>query len=114
MKTFDSWLLKEINKRDWSQSDLARSAGLHRAVIHKVINGASKPTPATLNAIAYALRIPPELVFEKAGLLKPSSELSATERTLIHLAKGLPDGDLEMVFALLNQRHEHYKNNHKR
>ena len=113
MKTFDSWLLKEINKHDWSQSDLARSAGLHRAVIHKVINGTSKPTPKTLNAIAHALCIPPELVFEKAGLLIPSSELSANERTLIHLAKGLPDGDLEMVFALLKQRHDHYKNKRK-
>ncbi len=113
MQNFSSWLLEELDQRDMSQSDLARSAGLHRAVIYKVISDASKPTPKTLNAIAHALRIPPEIVFEKAGLLTPSSELSATERTLINLAKGLPNDDLEMIFALLKQRHDYYKNNCK-
>ncbi len=66
---FSEWLQAEINKRGWSQSDLARSADLNRAVINKLLNGKSHPQPATLIAISRALRIPIEITYRAAGLL---------------------------------------------
>ena len=66
---FKDWLLNEMDKRGWSQSDLARSADLNRAVIHKLLNGQSTPRPATLAALARAFRIPIERIFRMAGLL---------------------------------------------
>jgi transcriptional regulator with XRE-family HTH domain len=73
---FKDWLLHEMDKRGWSQSDLARSADLNRAVIHKLLNGQSTPRPATLAALARAFRIPIERIFRIAGLLPeiPESE----------------------------------------
>jgi hypothetical protein len=49
---FSEWLQAEMDKRGWSQSDLARSADLNRAVINKLLNGKSHPQPPTLGAIS--------------------------------------------------------------
>lgn len=72
-----AWLEKELSERNWSQSDLARISGVHRAIISKIILGGSMPTPETLEAIARALKLPPEQVFRAAGLLppKPNADL---------------------------------------
>lgn len=66
---FSEWLQIEMNKRGWSQSDLARAADLNRAVINKLLNGKSRPQPATLEAISRALRLPIEITYRAAGLL---------------------------------------------
>ena len=67
--SFSEWLQIEISKRGWSQSDLARAAGLNRAVINKLINGKSHPRPPTLEAVSRALKIPIETIYRAAGLL---------------------------------------------
>lgn len=66
---FPDWLQEELNKRHWSQSDLARAADLNRAVINKLLNQRSQPHVTTLGAIARALKIPTESVYRAAGLL---------------------------------------------
>ena len=73
---FKNWLTEELNKRGWSQSDLARSANLNRAVINKLLNGHSTARPATLEAVARAFRVPVEHVYRISGLLPeiPESE----------------------------------------
>ena len=55
---FAEWLQAEMDKRGWSQSDCARGADLNRAVINKLLNGKSKPQPATLVALARGLQNP--------------------------------------------------------
>lgn len=98
-----------------SQSDLAHLCGVTSAQISRIISGERKPGEKTLLGIAKAFKISPEIVFEKAGILPPSSEkgLSPVVRELLQLAIGLPDSDLEMVIALLNQRDNYYKKNPK-
>ncbi len=73
---FKDWLLNEMDRRGWSQSDLARSADLNRAVINKLLSGQSMPRPSTLAALARAFKIPIERVFRISGLLPeiPESE----------------------------------------
>jgi len=73
---FKDWLLSEMHRRGWSQSDLARSADLNRAVINTLLSGQSTPRPATLAALARAFKIPVERVFRISGLLPeiPESE----------------------------------------
>ena len=73
---FKDWLLKEMGKRGWSQSDLARSADLNRAVINKLLSGQSTPRPSTLAALARAFKIPIERLYRISGLLPeiPESE----------------------------------------
>src|SRR5262245_30019873 len=83
---FRDWLLIEMGKRSWSQSDLARSAELNRAVINKLLNGQCTPRPETLEAIAQAFNIPTERIFRVAGLLPdiPEQE-SYIEEVMFHL-----------------------------
>lgn len=109
MESFSDWLLNELKQRKMSQSDLARLAKIGTGTISNIMSGNRKVGQDTLQAIAHALKLPPDLVFEKAGLLPPKIELSPIKRKLAHLAEGLPDSDVEIAIALLEQRSEYYK-----
>jgi transcriptional regulator with XRE-family HTH domain len=68
---FSTWLQNELDKREWSQSDLARYSGINRQVISTYINRQrTKPDGEMLTAIARALKLPPETVFAAAGIMK--------------------------------------------
>ncbi|HEY85822.1 MAG TPA: helix-turn-helix transcriptional regulator [Chloroflexi bacterium] len=69
MKTFREWLEGELKKQDWKPADLAHRSGVSRASVSNVLNDMRNPGPDFCNAIARALRIPPEKVFRAAGLL---------------------------------------------
>ena len=60
-QNLSNWLQTELHNRDWSQSELARVSGLHRAIISKIILQGSDPTPETLpstNALPTTLKKP--------------------------------------------------------
>ncbi|MGE5462643.1 MAG: helix-turn-helix domain-containing protein [Syntrophothermus sp.] len=86
---FSDWLQAEMNKRGWSQSDLARAADLNRAVINKLLNGKSHPQPATLEAISRALKVPIETTYRAAGLLPVSSDNDDTLEEAIYVLKNI-------------------------
>ena len=88
---FGFWLQQEREKIGLSQSDLARLSGLNRAVISKVENNVSDPTPETLSTIARALRLPPETVFRIAGLLPPAPAHTEQIDELLYLFAQLPE-----------------------
>ena len=71
MTNFPDWLANELTKRDISPSELARLSNKSPAVITRILNGERRPAPETIEAIAHALRLPPETVFRAAGLLPP-------------------------------------------
>lgn len=66
---FPEWLNDELQQRGWTQADLARKSGLTTAGISRILSGQRDPGPEALIAIAEALKLPPEHVFRKAGLL---------------------------------------------
>lgn len=109
---FSDWLLAQLNERNWSQSEFGRQTGLTRQAIGNYLSGRT-PDEAALRKIARALKLPIELVFEKAGLLPPKSDLSPIKRKLAHLMEDMPDSDVEIAITLLEQRQEHYKRNPK-
>jgi len=89
---FAAWLEEEMQRRGWSQSELAKRAFLNRAVINKILSRMTKPTPETLQAIARALGYPQELVFRKAGLLTdpPPPNHDPDIQLALHLLSNLP------------------------
>jgi transcriptional regulator with XRE-family HTH domain len=101
MEKFGSWLLKELDKRDMSQSDLARACGITTAQISQIVSGKRNAGKKSLTNIAQAFKLPLDYVFEIAGLLPPNPELSSIQRKIIHLIKNLPNSDLEAMLALL-------------
>jgi transcriptional regulator with XRE-family HTH domain len=102
--SFSMWLLAEMSKLGISQSELARRAGVTRSAINGVVTGARGPGPDLCNAIARALNIPPEQVFQAAGLLPPAIEQNSKVDELAHLAQSLGDDDLDDLIELARIR----------
>jgi transcriptional regulator with XRE-family HTH domain len=97
---FNDWLLNQLKQQDWSQADLARASGLTTAAISRYISGRT-PDEAALRKIAKALRLPPELVFEKAGLLPTKSELTPKKRELMARLEDADEATVQMVIKIL-------------
>ena len=108
MESFPEWLASELLARGLSPADLSRLSGKAQAVISRILNNERKPAPETLEAIARALKLPPALVFEKAGLLPPdaTADLSPIKRALIHLIGQSEDEDVEVAMKLLESLEE--------
>jgi len=87
INNFPDWLRAELDKRNWSQADLAYSAGISRAVVNKLLNRKTYPLPHTLQAIARAFKIPVETVYRAAGLLPQETEPETFEAEIIHKLK---------------------------
>lgn len=88
---FSDWLNEQLNTRGWSQSDLARASGLHRAVISKIINKTSRPMPETLEAIARGLKVSADVVFQAAGVLPTKPDDDPLTREAEYLLSQLPE-----------------------
>ena len=71
---FSEWLREEMEKRGFSQSELGRRAKLSRAIISKIINQESEPTPSTINSLAIGLKLPSTTVFRAAGIIPQEPE----------------------------------------
>ena len=95
MESSIEYLLTEMEKRGWKQSDLARHAGLDSGLINNYISG-RRNIGATL-AIAKAFKVAPEIVFRKAGLLPNVPESTAEEEQLLYLFRQLSNYDREAV-----------------
>lgn len=107
--TFSEWLDGVLTDRDIKPVELARLAKIDPGIVTRILKAERSATPKTLEAIAHALKLPIDLVYEKAGILPSKPELSPIKRKLAHLAQDLPDSDIEMAIALLEQRTEYYK-----
>ena len=83
MNSFSDYLIMELNKRGWSQADLARASRLSTAVISNLINNKRNPGKTTCSAIAHAFRVPKEEVYRAAGLL---DEIIARDKVMEILA----------------------------
>lgn len=68
---FTEWLEKELRNRGWRPADLAHRARVNTGTISNILNGFRRAGPDVCLAIARALKVPPEEVFRRAGLLPP-------------------------------------------
>jgi len=105
---FADWLILEVEKRGWSYRELGRRAELSASTISKVITGASLAGKDFCTGVARALGFPPELVFRKAGLLPPTTDVPATVTQVAYLVAQLDESDqhdvIAMIEALLERR----------
>ena len=111
---FSEWLQAEMNRRGWSQSDLARSAELNRAVINKLLHGKSHPQPATLGAISRAFRIPIESIYRAAGLLPTRPDNDETIEEAIHVLKSIRSAQRKATAVALLKALIHEEENEQR
>lgn len=110
---FSDWLISQMNRQGWSQSDLARASGLNRQSISDYVNKRrTNPDANALNSIARALKLPPEEVYRAAGLLPGQPKSNPSVEEILHIARQLPQTDLDDLIALARtklERHERIK-----
>lgn len=54
-----------LKKRDWSQRELARQAGVHWQTINRILSGAMVPSLDICEKISNALELKPEKILKK-------------------------------------------------
>ena len=101
METIGAWLLTELEKRGWTQAELARRANLADATLSRIISETRQAGPDTAVAIARALHVPPETVFRRAGLLPPLPPEVEEEREVIAIWRRLPASVRRTVATML-------------
>ncbi len=99
--TFYEWLTNEMKKRGWSQAELARRANLSRSAVSYILRGTRKPGPLTVQAIAVALDLPEDQVYERAGLLNEVRYDSLFLGEVNHLLAQLPLSDQEEIVEIM-------------
>lgn len=81
---FRDWLLRVLEERGISQSELARRAGLSRAAISDIVSGRRGIGKNAATSIARALKLPPEEVFRAAGILPPNPKDDPWVKDMMH------------------------------
>jgi len=98
---FVTWLTNEIKDRGWSDSELARRAGLRPSTLSMLISGRNQPGRKLCIGVAHALGIPEEFVFRKAGFLTPLPEEVDEEREALVLFRRLAPEQRGAAMAML-------------
>lgn len=68
---FAEWLRTELSSQGMSQAALSRATGLHTGSISNVLNGQRKPGSDFVLAVSRALKMNPETLYRRAGILPP-------------------------------------------
>lgn len=114
---FITWLQSELDKRGWSQADLARAIRMTTATVSRVMSGDRKPGIEFLIALAGALKVPPEEIYRAAGLLPPITESKQITEEINYLMAGMTPDERQEAIEYLRYRFSRSKtarrNNHR-
>lgn len=103
---FATWLLHELEKRDWSQSELARRSGTTPTHVSRIISGGRMPGLDFCQKIAMAFRMPLEDVLRHAGILPSKPEADSETDYLMQRISALSVSDkahvLDAFYTLLD------------
>lgn len=89
--TFSTWLLHELNRRGWSQADLARKAYMTTSTVSNLLNGRRQVGLGTANSPAKAFRVPVPEILSVAGLIPKIPESTAEEEQLLYLFRQMTE-----------------------
>ena len=100
MNELSVWIVTEIEKRGWSQRELARRAGVSQAQVNNVINEAANAGADFCVSVARALDHSPEEIMRLAGILPPRPERDRYLEAMESIWGRLPNerkGDLVLI-----------------
>lgn len=89
-KLFADWLNDNLNERAWNQNDLVQRSGLSQGAVSKVLSGQRNPGIEFCEGMAKAFHLPVEIVFEKAGFIKPKPKVDSELEELNYQISQLP------------------------
>ena len=87
MSDLADWLREEMARRDVTAKALAGKMGVNPGTISRVLRGERQAGPDFCTALAWALNVPPDEVFRRAGLMPPPTHpaVAADDPTLVRL-----------------------------
>lgn len=104
---FPKWLQGQMDQREWSQSELARRAGVDRQLIWRYLNNiTTRPDETVLQKIARALKMPFEEIYRAAGILPPKPTGDEWIEKITHITNQLPPDEKERVFQFAEMLRE--------
>lgn len=74
MADFSQWLIEQLEKRNWKPAELSRRAGINTGLLSRLLSRERMPGPTTCRGIADAFQLPPQVVFQAAGLMPSPPE----------------------------------------
>ncbi len=99
---FATWLQQELDLRGWNQSDLSKAAGVARSTISNILNMQRSPGPAVCLAVANALKLPPAVVFIRAGLMPEVQGMGHIQEEVIYKLTKLSTEKQQTVLDLVD------------
>jgi transcriptional regulator with XRE-family HTH domain len=102
MGTFGEWLKSEIKIRNISQKELADISRVTPAQISRAISGSRGLGTDTLLAIARALRVSPEEVFRRAGVLPSRPTQDEQDANILERTSRMTPAQKRAVLAFIN------------
>ncbi len=106
INSFADWLNDVMAERDIRPADLARLANINKGILSRILSNERRPAPETLESIARALKLPPEVVFRRAGLLPPAPPDTEYKEELLYLFNELSPEEQEEIIELLRFKKE--------
>jgi len=95
-----------MEKREMSQSELARKSGITQSTISSLITGRRKLGLEACHAIANAFKLPPETVMRKAGLLPPATKKDELIEKILHELDKLPEDKQDEIYQYIQLQRE--------
>lgn len=87
---FPQWLRAKMNEREWGNSDLARAAKIDRQLVSNYLTDKRRnPDVRILEKIAKALEIPPEEIYQAAGIPLSKQSVDPVTAATIYLMRDL-------------------------
>lgn len=96
-----AWLSKELEKRHWSQRELARQSGISQPLVSQTLSGDVPPSADFCIKVAQALGEAPEKVLRMAGILPPALEDDPTLAEIQDLVRNLPPSQRKDVLRYI-------------
>jgi len=97
MNDFGDWLAQSLKDNGWSMSELGRRCGVTHTTISRIINGERKPSDQLYDRLARALRVTPEGIRRRAGILPPSPPKTIRLSEPLRLFASLTESEQESM-----------------
>jgi transcriptional regulator with XRE-family HTH domain len=101
MTEIGEWLGRQLERRAWSSSELARRAGISQSSVSNVLTGKQIPGLEFCKGVARALGGRAEELLRLAGHLPPMPAPVVEEREALRLLRGLSDPMRGVALSLL-------------
>src|SRR5690349_13719196 len=98
---FITWLQAELDERGWNRAMLAREADIKESSIADLFSRRRNPGPELLTAIADALKVPQEVAYRAAGLLREKKNANETVEKIVRELEGMSKQEQQEYLAYI-------------